>query len=334
MSLFNQFRPKNLYDEVILAREKDGIDFYNQYHDQFFERNCPACASQNVRDEFIKYGFSHKVCTNCGTLFVSPCPSDGILKEYYNNFTAPKLWTNLLLDANVERKKLQYQPRADYIISILKSLGHRKAVAVDLGAGSGAFALCLKESGFFSEVHTLDLSQDCVSVCREHGLIASYGSVDDLTDGRFDLICMNDLVEHLCSPHTFLQSCWRALRFNGCLLIATPNGNGFDFIIQKEHTKNITPPEHLQYFNPNSIEKLLREVGFENIILSTPGILDVEIVKQYIYKYNKNEMEYPLSNNEWVSFLFNQDVTTLDNFQQFLSENKLSSHMVVVAQKR
>ena len=31
MSLFNQFRPKNLYDEVILAREKDGVDFYNQH---------------------------------------------------------------------------------------------------------------------------------------------------------------------------------------------------------------------------------------------------------------------------------------------------------------
>ena len=37
--------------------------------------------------------------------------------------------------------------------------------------------------------------------------------------------------------------------------------------------------------------------------------------------------------NEYIDFLLEQGEETLNNFQKFLSENKLSSHMFVIGKK-
>ena len=125
-----------------------------------------------------------------------------------------------------------------------------------------------------------------------------------------------------------MQDCFRVLRPKGYLSIATPNGEGFDFKILKEQTGNITPPEHLNYFNTLSIDILLCRVGYEIISIDTPGILDVDIIlrkKDAGFKVNDK--------NEYLDFLLGQEESILKEFQRFLSDNKLSSHMLIMAKK-
>jgi hypothetical protein len=62
--------------------------------------------------------------------------------------------------------------------------------------------------------------------------------------------------------------------------------------------------------------------------LETPGQLDVEIMLK------QKQRGYPLAEkNAYIDFLLEQDGLVLGNFQKFLSENKLSSHMLVIARK-
>jgi SAM-dependent methyltransferase len=139
---------------------------------------------------------------------------------------------------------------------------------------------------------------------------------------------MNDLIEHVYDPQSLLEECYRSLKPRGYISIATPNGEGFDFKIIKEKTKNITPPEHLNYFNPYSIDLLLKKVGFIPISIETPGILDVDIVRK------ERDSGFPLTDkNEYINLILSQDKTIIDNFQKFIANNKLSSHMLVIAQK-
>jgi len=73
---------------------------------------------------------------------------------------------------------------------------------------------------------------------------------------------------------------------------------------------------------------LLTKAGFQTICLETPGKLDVEIV------LNKRTKGYLINeNNKYIDFLLEQSEETLDNFQKFLSENKLSSHMFIIGKK-
>jgi 2-polyprenyl-3-methyl-5-hydroxy-6-metoxy-1,4-benzoquinol methylase len=329
MKTFELMRPKELYDNILKQREKDGKSFLNKHKHKFVAVTCPACQSKGKKI-FEKYGFAHRFCEDCRTTFCSPRPTDELLAVYYNDYDAPKMWTNLLLKADVARKALQYKPRVEQIISTInKNSKMHNGIALDLGAGSGAFSMCLKNTEFFQDVIALDLSEACVKACRKQGLNSSVGTIEGIDADSIDLICINDLIEHVFDPSSFLINCLRALRKGGYISIATPNGEGFDFKILKDKTQNITPPEHLTYFNPYSLSLILSKTGFQTILVETPGKLDVEIILK------KKKAGYPLKhNNEYLDYLLNQDEEVLADFQKFLSANKLSSHMLIVARKK
>jgi len=328
MKIYSLMRPEKMYKDIIRQREIDGTNFYNKYNNDFVNVNCPACGNKG-KLFFKKYGFKHKLCGNCKTIFCSPRPSEELLNIYYNQFESLKMWTRLLLETDAERKMLQHEPRVNKIISIIsQKKGKNGGIVIDIGAGSGAFSMCLKRTDFFTKVIALDLSEDCVNVCKKNGLDTICGTIWDLEDNSADLICINDLIEHLFDPLSFLKKCHSVLKDEGNISIATPNGEGFDFKIFKSNTDNITPPEHLNYFNCFSVDLLLTRAGFQTLCLETPGKLDIEIV------LNKKNKGYLINKkNEYIDFLLEQNEETLDNFQKFLSENKLSSHMFVIGKK-
>ena len=329
-SSIDLMRPRESYDTIIKQRELDGKSFFKKYNKDFVNISCPACGAKG-QDIFIKYGFRHKICDNCRTLYCSPRPKDNLLTIFYNDWDSPRMWTELLLKSDKERKFLQHQPRVEKLVSLIQN-NHTKSggVAVDLGAGAGTFALCLKATSFFSDVIALDLSEACVTVCKKAGLNAHLKTINDMLDDSIDLICLNDLIEHLFDPYLFLIECHRTLRKDGYISIATPNGEGFDFKIMKDKTVNITPPEHIQYFNPDSLELILSRAGFHTIFLETPGKLDVQMV----LKEKRGGGYLVVNKNEYIDYLLEQDEEVLNHFQKFLSENRLSSHMLCLAQKK
>lgn len=330
MNKLDKQRPQGLMDNLCILWEQSGTKFYSIYKDKFVDVYCPACESQESDILFRKYGFYHRMCNMCKAIFVSPRPTGELLKKFYNDYEAPQYWNRILHETNAARKKEQYEPRVKKVLSIIeKNISDPSAIAVDLGAGSGAFALALKESDRFERVLALDLSLDCVKKCKSLGLEAELGSIELLQADSIDYMAMNDLIEHLSDPEDFLSSCNRLIKPGGLLSIACPNGRGFDFRIMMDKTANIHPPEHLQYFNPDSMSILLEKAGFKTIVLETPGVLDVQLVERAVRRGN-----FHIENNDFVKQLIcESDDKTKESFQQFLSVNKLSSHMLVIAQK-
>jgi len=321
-------RPKKAYDMISRQRVIDGNSFYKKYKNKFVDINCPSCGSLG-QISFTKYGFIHQICNKCSTLYCSPRPNEDLLTIYYNEWESERMWTEILLKSDKERKILQYQPRVDNLISLIKNNNTGKGgIAVDIGAGAGTFALCLNNTKYFSEVIALDLSEACVDICKKAGLNAQLKTISEIPDDYCQLICVNDLVEHLFDPFSFFKDCYKALHENGYVFIATPNGQGFDFQIMKDRTVNISPPGHIQYFNPGSLELILNRAGFEIIYLETPGELDVQIVlKEKLNGFNID------MKNEYINLLLQQNEKVLNDFQIFLSKNRLSSHMVCLAKK-
>lgn len=325
----DQLRPRDQYQRVLAQRHADGREFFRQFGQSFQEVDCPACGSAQQQTVFEKLGFSHRLCQDCATLYCSPRPGEDLLSRFYTEFDSPKMWTKLLLQANRERKALQHRPRVEIIAAHLRRLGIEPGgVACDVGAGSGAFALALQECGLFAKVLALDISPDCVTACAGVGLEATCGPVAVLEDASVNIICTNDLVEHLFDPAAFLSQCRHKLAPGGFISIATPNGQGFDFKILGPDTVNITPPEHLTYFNPGSITKLLERTGFSVVSLETPGRLDVDMVLQ------ARSQGFPLAEkNSYLDFVLSQGEEVQAALQAFLAANLLSSHMLVLARR-
>lgn len=328
----DQMRPVDGHQRACELRERCGISFYQMYHKDFVEIPCPACGSNEWDFAFTKYGFKHNKCSKCKTLFCSPRPTEELLVEYYANFEAPEYWSELLLKTDTSRKLLQHRPRVEKIVALLKEkFAKREVAAVDLGAGTGAFALALRDSGFFRKVIAVDFSKECVQACAKRGLEAHQGTVDDVIEDSIGLLTMNDLIEHLSEPLLFLKKCYSIIAPKGMIAIATPNGEGFDFQLMKEKTVNITPPEHLNYFNPYSIKELMRNAGFHVIKVETPGILDTQIVMREVEKGN---IDLGKDNKFLQYLLYQTSADVVSTFQKFLQENLLSSHMLLLAEKR
>ena len=147
------------------------------------------------------------------------------------------------------------------------------------------------------------------------------------SDSLSVIVCF-EVIEHLFSPRDFLEKCADLLDVGGLLLLTCPNGQGFDVVTLQEQSSAVDV-EHLNLFNPASLEKLLRDCHFEVIDVQTPGQLDAELVRKQMLSGALNPTQHPFLKQIFVD----QWDTYGAAFQRFLVENRLSSNMMLAARK-
>ena len=84
--------------------------------------------------------------------------------------------------------------------------------------------------------------------------------------GSFDVVTMIAFIEHIDKPEKIARECNRVLRKGGRLIITTPMGQAkpfWELLVNLGLTEEKTTEDHKQYFNPQKIEKLLRDSGFK-----------------------------------------------------------------------
>ena len=111
-------------------------------------------------------------------------------------------------------------------------------------------------------------------------------------------------------------------------MLTCPNGQGFD-VETLGPISDTVDHEHLNYFNPESLTKLLTNLKMEVLEVFTPGVLDAELVRNKIL-----EREFDVSEEPFLKKVLLDDWDKLGGpFQNFLIEQGLSSNMWIVARK-
>lgn len=118
---------------------------------------------------------------------------------------------------------------AQYVVNYSSHLpASRTAAILDVGCGAGHFLAWLRERGY-SEARGVDLSASSVAHCRRHGLtaevVADTGQYLAAHPQTFDLIAMNDVIEHFLYEEVvgILSHACAALKPGGSLLVKTIN---------------------------------------------------------------------------------------------------------------
>lgn len=298
-------------------------------HDCFVEVTCPACGRDSNSSEFEKDGFNFNRCDFCDTLYVSPRPIENKLLEYYGHSKSIEYFTKEILEKTKKiRTERIFKPRAQKIIDLLSNIQLKRNVLVDVGGGNGLFLESLDSAGAgFEKYINVEPSNEGANLTLERGFDVFNGFIEDFDlDLKVDLITAFELIEHLFNPMTFLNKISSLLDTDDIFILTTPNIEGFDLLLLGGKSDNIGAPNHLNYFNPQSIKILLGKCGFEIIHIETPGVLDLNIVENKV----KDGIKI---NDKFISFLLRKDNQTKDNFQKFLMDNNLSSNMMVVARK-
>ena len=295
----------------------------------FVEVNCPACKADNKKNIFEKYSFKFQICKNCETIFMSPRPTQKIMDSYYQNSENYKFWAeNIFPKSESIRKNSIHKLWIRRIISYIKKYNLSHKSIIEVGSGYGTFGDLTITSKFFREYVGIEPTPELSKVCRNRNLKIINKKVEDVNlNKKFDVAVSFEVIEHIFNPELFLQKIGTFLKKKGCLFLSCPNGKGFDIEILREQSQSVDS-EHVNLFNPNSIELLLNTNNFDVLEIFTPGRLDAEIVRDEILK-GFTQID------SFLKKILVEDWERIGwKFQKFLAKNNLSSHMWVCAQKR
>lgn len=322
----NDIRPSDLFDELLRLNRLDIEKYFKKAHQKTIA--CPACDNQGVF-AFDKDGFLFDECPACKTLYVSPRPDRKYFDAYYTDSDSTKFWATTFYKATEKnRREMLWKPKAKLIDEKIKLFSSDTSMIVDIGGGYGTFMEEFLKIASLEHL-VIEPSSFLSKVCRDKNLNVLVKFLEDITPGELPLLKKTfvsfELFEHLYDPKEFLETLYKLMNSGDMFIFTTLSGMGIDIRTLWEHSKAVSPPMHLNFFNPKSISRLLYSLGFQILEVSTPGKLDIDIMNN-----NKTNLK---TERFWKDFLDYATDEEKQSMQKFLSENLLSSHMMVVCLK-
>ena len=188
---------------------------------------------------------------------------DKCFYEYMDSIFGP---SNELSPEEFERVAMDYEAQYGQILP-----PSRDAVILDAGSGAGHFLYFLKKKGYVNFTG-VDISHQQIEFCRDNisGNVVLADIFDYLREriGIFDLISLNDVLEHIPKDKVILllSLSRQSLRVGGKLILKTPNlGNFFSVYLRY---KDFT---HESGFTEKSLRQVLWLAGFRDIMIFGPG---------------------------------------------------------------
>ncbi|MCX7966168.1 MAG: class I SAM-dependent methyltransferase [Syntrophorhabdaceae bacterium] len=290
--------------------------------------SCPGCDSEKSEPQFEKNGFFYVLCKNCETLYVNPRPTYEKLMEIYIDSPSTRFWVNeFFMPMTEARREKIFKPRAQDISE--RFLALNTGTIGDIGAGFGIFLEELKKFWPFAKTIAIEPSHEMAEICRKKGLDVIESPIEDIAPEhyQFDLLTSFELLEHLHDPHNFIKNSYSLLKDNGYFYLTTLNGLGFDIQLLWDKSKSVTPPHHLNFFNPQSVSLLLDKAGFKVIEVSTPGKLDWDIIEGGFINEGIDPGRFFKTVIRYGSEASKREL------QNWISKYNFSSHMRVIAKK-
>ena len=212
---------------------------------------CNLCHTDNPSTLWIKDGFRYVRCQTCGLVYVNPqLLSSEIERIYAIGYKSKSASKPRPVDF------LAYQPVLSWAAPY-KQAGR----LLDVGCFKGYLLVAAREQGW--AVFGTEISSQAVDYARrEHQLDVVLGSLPEAgyPGAYFDVIIMQDVIEHLSDPSNYLREICRLLRPGGGLYLDTPN---FDSLTRHALGKDwsVFFPWHQYYFTVQTLCKMVEIAG-------------------------------------------------------------------------
>lgn len=194
-------------------------------------------------------------CERCDVVYASPMPAAEALTEAYR-LAGYESGREALFAAATYARVLEG------IVPTLASL----RLAVDIGAGDGAFLERLGAAGF-DEAVGFEPSPAAVAAATPEiraSLRPRVFAGAEFDPGSVSLVSCLHTIEHVPDPLGVCAEAATILEPGGAILIVCHNRRALSARLLRHHSP-IYDIEHLQLFSPAGIEELLRRAGFERV---------------------------------------------------------------------
>lgn len=224
-------------------------------------------------------GFDVIECRNCGFKHIVPIPNEEELKNVYQHdyYDKEKPLYVERYQEDLDWWNMVYTRRYEILEQHLPA-GQR--CLLDVGSGPGFFLLNGQKRGW--QVRGIDPSVKAAKHSRRMGLEvenAFYSPQTAAELGTFDAINLALVLEHIPDPAALLKLVCRHLNKNGIVCIIVPNDfNPFQIVLRDHLGFNpwwIAPPHHINYFDFDSLSKLIERCGFKVVQKETTFPIDI-----------------------------------------------------------
>lgn len=212
-------------------------------------------------------------------IFLSPIPTAEKLRTIYQE-DYYKSW-GITCDNGDSTRCMKHDTFRNRIKRLSGLIKPRKVL--DVGCATGFFLEAAAQEGW--TVFGVELSEYAAAMARKtFGDHIFSGTLEEAhyADGFFDLVTLSDIVEHIPCPLDFLHEARRILSQDGMLMIVTPDVTSLTAKLMGRRWSHFKE-EHLHYFSPETIARLLGESGFavESIEPATKCLNIAYIVNQF-----------------------------------------------------
>ncbi|MEY2882996.1 MAG: hypothetical protein RL490_720 [Pseudomonadota bacterium] len=231
---------------------------------------CPVCAApaRAWRQKTVD-GATWAIdrCGTCGHGFVTPRPSLDFLLEYYEGTASLAGQPLTLADVlAAERASPNSVPDAAAMLDRIAGLSPPRPDSrlLDVGSGYGFFSAAAQARGYQIAAIELGSVQRDISAAMTGVAPVAVPYEDYAPAGPgFDVVLMSQILEHALDIDVWMEKSRALLVDGGVLAIALPNFASLARRLLQEREPFICPPEHLNFFTPDSLSHLLRRHGFD-----------------------------------------------------------------------
>lgn len=223
---------------------------------------CQVCASSALREvtrikdhSVSQESFGIVACAACGAWFTSPRPGPDSIGAYYQStkYISHTNASTSFLDRIYQLVRKRTLASKHRIISSYRTNGR----LLDIGCGTGQFALFMKRKGYqVSGVEPDAGARSQASTILEHTV---HASIEVLPSGsNYDLITMWHVLEHVPDLQPTFASLNHLLARGGHLLIAIPDRESWDARHYGEAWAAYDVPRHLSHLRRQIIPPPIR----------------------------------------------------------------------------
>jgi len=259
-------------------------------------------------------------------LTINPLPSLDKVKEHYKNIYFQELTSNGYHKFYTEKELKHYKNKSEYYLKLFeKFTGTNPSNIFEPGYGEGFTLSYFKNKNI--EIYGVDLSQEGLyshnkELLENQNIIQGYFEEKIYFDKKFDLIILDHFLEHVYDIDKTMDNLKKYVNEKTILIITVPNE--FNAIqksyllnkdLEKEQAPWIQNIEHLRYFQPSSLDKLLTNYDFKrisNIMSDFP--IDINILSEESNYYNDPK----LGKNPYMLKLIFEDLLFNNSFEDYL----------------
>ena len=216
---------------------------------------CLVCRGTRARVLFRKGGKDFVRCEACGFVWLDPMPTAAEVGAYYEQSYRAGIYEPYAAADTIRRLIAEHR---------LAAIGPhaRPGRWLDVGAATGHFVEAAARTGIAAE--GCELSESAVARARARGLTIHHTAVEDFTPAApYDTITAFDVLEHLREPRVFLDRLRGWLAPSGTLALTLPDVSSiYPRLLMRRHWFYYAPSDHLHYFDPRTITRLLADHGF------------------------------------------------------------------------